>query len=165
MVIVIMGVSGAGKTTVGSRLAAKLHWTFRDGDEFHPPTNVAKMASGTPLTDDDRWPWLEAIHAYLSQTLDSGESAIVACSALKEEYRRRLSDGLPGVRFVHLSGTPELLAQRVAARKDHFMPPGLLGSQLAILEAPSDALVVDIAQSPDELTEEIIRRLEIWRSF
>jgi len=161
MVIVIMGVSGAGKTTVGSLLARRLHWTFRDGDEFHPAANVAKMASGIPLTDADRWPWLQAIHTYLSKTLDNGDSAVVACSALKEEYRRRLSNGLSGVRFVHLSGTPELLAQRVAARKDHFMPPGLLGSQLAILEAPSDALVVDIGQSPEELAEEIIRRLEI----
>ena len=148
MVIVIMGVSGAGKTTVGSLLASKLNWTFRDGDEFHPAANVAKMASGTPLTDDDRWPWLQAIHDHLSKTLASASSAVVACSALKAEYRRRLAEGLPGVRFVHLSGTPELLAQRVAGRRDHFMPPGLLGSQLAILEAPSDALVVDIAQSP-----------------
>jgi gluconokinase len=163
MVIVIMGVSGAGKTTVGSLLASKLHWSFRDGDEFHPAANVAKMASGSPLTDDDRWPWLQAIHAYLSKTLAGGSSAVVACSALKAEYRRRLADGLPVVRFVHLSGTPELLAQRVEGRRDHFMPPGLLGSQLAILEAPSDALVVDIAQSPEALTEEIIRRLEIVR--
>ncbi len=165
MVIVIMGVSGAGKTTVGSRLAAKLNWTFRDGDEFHPPANVSKMASGTPLTDEDRWPWLEAIHAYLVATLEGGGAAVVACSALKEEYRRRLSNGVAGVRFVHLSGTPELLAQRMAARKDHFMPPGLLGSQLATLEAPSDALVVNISLSPDQLVDEIIRRLEIPHGF
>ena len=156
-----MGVSGAGKTTVGTLLARRLNWVFRDGDEFHPPANVEKMKSGKPLTDSDRWPWLTAIHEFVGGIIEKDQSAVIACSALKEEYRHRLRGGLPGISFLHLVGSPELLAQRMAARQDHFMPPTLLASQLATLEPPSDAIVADIALSPAEIVDQIIQRLKI----
>lgn len=159
MVVIIMGVSGSGKSTVGSLLSQRLGWEFRDGDEFHPPANVDKMKAGTPLNDQDRWPWLKAIHDYLAKINQAGRSCVVACSALKQEYRQQLAGSIHPIRFVHLHGTPDLLALRLAGRPGHFMPPSLLASQLATLEYPTDAISLDIALSPTELVDLIIRQI------
>ena len=156
-----MGVSGCGKSTVGGQLARQLRWEFRDGDDFHSAANVAKMQSGTPLHDADRWPWLQAIRRYMDETEAAGHSAVIACSALREVYREVLGRTLPWVKFVHLTGARELLAERMRARPGHYMPPALLDSQLATLEIPLDAVTVDIAQPPQALVAEIIRRLDL----
>jgi len=161
MVILIMGVAGSGKTTVGRALATALGWDFRDADEFHPPANIAKMAAGQPLTDADRAPWLAAIRAYLDERLALGENAIVTCSALKEAYRAALISDPARVRLVHLTGDPALLAARLAGRRDHFMKPTMLASQLAALESPRDALTVDIADPPDAIVAQIRRALSV----
>ena len=145
MVIVIMGVTGSGKTTVGERLAADLGWEFLDADDFHPAANKAKMHAGIPLTDDDRWPWLGAVHDALARALAERRGAVLACSALKSSYRDALSNGLSSVRFVLLDGDRALLQARLANRPGHFMNPALLDSQIETLERPADALVVDIA--------------------
>lgn len=150
MVIVVMGVTGAGKTTVGQRLAKTLGWLFHDADDFHPPANKAKMNAGIALTDDDRWPWLRALRAVIEQALADGVPAVVTCSALKRTYREVLSGGLAGVRYVHLTGDRQVLAARLASRRGHFMNPALLESQIATLEAPADALDVDVALNPSE---------------
>lgn len=155
MVVIVMGVSGSGKTTVGRLLAGQLGWTFHDGDDFHPPANVTKMRSGTPLNDDDRRPWLLAIQAFMRKCHTDGQSAVIACSALKDRYREVLLRAEPWVRFVHLRGSRELIAQRMQARAGHFMPPTLLDSQLATLEPPADCLAVDIAAEPKALVEEV----------
>jgi gluconokinase len=161
-VLVVMGVSGSGKTTIASALARREGWTLLEGDSFHPAANVAKMASGTPLTDEDRWPWLRAIAAEIDGTIAQGESAVVACSALKRAYRDILIDGRKGVFLVYLRGSKDLIRQRMAQRKDHFMPPALLDSQLATLEEPAPdehAIVVDIGPPPDEIVADIERQL------
>lgn len=156
MVVVIMGVSGSGKSTVGKLLAERVGWAFRDGDEFHPEANVAKMRSGTPLNDDDRRPWLLAIQKFMRQCHADGQSTVVACSALKATYRDLLLRGEPWVRFAHLRGNRELLVGRMSARSGHFMPTTLLDSQLATLESPTDALILDISFSPEQLVGQII---------
>ena len=158
MVIVVMGVSGSGKSTVGRMLAARLGWTFRDGDEFHPETNVAKMQAGTPLNDEDRRPWLLAIQQFMRAEQSAGRSAVIACSALKESYRDLLLRGEPWVRFVHLTGPREMIEQRMRARAGHFMPVALLDSQLATLETPGDAWAEDLRQTPEEIVERIAAR-------
>jgi len=150
-----MGVSGAGKSTVGQALAARLGLPFLDADEFHPPENVAKMASGTPLTDADRWPWLDA----LNRRLRSMPEAVLACSALKEDYRRRLAQELADCRFVHLRGSIEVIRVRVAARQHRYMPASLLESQFATLEPPRDAIEVDVSASVPDCVEAITARL------
>ncbi|MFC0114202.1 gluconokinase [Kibdelosporangium aridum] len=157
MVIVVMGVSGAGKTTVGLELAKRQGVDYAEADEFHPPENIAKMSSGTPLTDDDRWPWLRAIAAWISGHQQTG--GVVTSSALKRKYRDVLRTG-GNVFFVHLDGTRELIAERLAARKGHFMPPALLDSQIADLEPlqPDErGVVLDIDAEPDELVEAAVR--------
>jgi len=144
--VCVMGVSAAGKSTVGTALALTLGVPFVDADDLHSDANRAKMAAGIPLTDDDRWPWLDAVGARLRDERDSG--LVVACSALRRAYRDRIREAAPGVVFVHLTGTPELLAARAGARTDHFMPPALLVSQLATLEPLEDdeaGLVADVA--------------------
>lgn len=141
-----MGVTGSGKTTIGERLAADLGWRFHDADDFHSPANKAKMHAGIPLTDDDRWPWLDAIHGALERDLADHVSAVVACSALREAYRQRLASGLPDVRIVLLDGDAALLASRLSHRTDHFMNPALLQSQIDTLERPADAVVIDLAK-------------------
>jgi gluconokinase len=150
MVIIVMGVTGAGKTTVGERLAETLGWRFHDADDFHPAANKAKMHAGVPLTDEDRWPWLRALRAVIEKALADNAGAVVTCSALKLAYRDVLAGGLPHVRYVHLTGDPSVLAARLAGRQGHFMNPALLESQIATLEMPADAIRVDVALTPDE---------------
>jgi gluconokinase len=150
MVIIVMGVTGSGKTTVGRQLAKSLGWRFHDADDFHPVANKAKMHAGIPLTDEDRWPWLRALRAVIEQALEDNVGAVVTCSALKRAYRDVLSGGLSQVRYVHLTGEARVLAARLAGRSDHFMNPALLDSQIATLEAPVDAVEVDVALTPDQ---------------
>ena len=143
MIVLMMGVCGCGKTTTGEALAAALTWPFFDADDFHPPANVAKMASGQPLDDDDRWPWLDRIADEMRGILARGAHAVFACSALKQAYRDRLLRA-GDVRIVYLKGDEALIASRLAGRQHRYMPPTLLASQLATLEEPRDALPIDI---------------------
>src|SRR5213078_3447277 len=145
MIVVVMGVSGAGKTTVGSALAARLGWAFLDADEFHPPENVAKMAAAIPLTDTDRWPWLDRLNSELRAIESRGGDAVLACSALKETYRSRLMKDIAQSRLVHLRGSIEFIRARMAARKHKYMPAALLESQFETLEPPAGALEIDAA--------------------
>jgi gluconokinase len=155
MVIILMGVAGAGKTTVGKRLAAALGWRFLEGDDFHPQRNVAKMAAGVPLTDEDRQPWLEQLRGLIAQALERGEDVVLACSALRRSYRQRLAVDPARMRWVYLTAPAEVLARRLGERKGHFMPAGLLDSQLATLEPPEDALVLDVTPGVDEVVSRI----------
>lgn len=158
MIVVLMGVSGSGKTTTGEALARALGWPFRDADDFHPPQNVAKMKAGTPLTDDDRWPWLDRIVDEVRRMTKEGGDVVVACSALKQSYRDRLAQA-GDVRFVHLRGDAPTIAARLAARRHHYMPATLLESQFAALEPPTDAIDIDITTSVDAQVRAIIRAL------
>jgi len=150
MIIVLMGVSGAGKTVVGQLLAEELGWSFYDADDFHPRSNIEKMTRREALSDEDRRPWLEALRALITQTLASGDNAILACSALKSEYREYLLVD-PQVRLVYLKGSFSLIQQRLDDRRGHFMTAALLQSQFDALEEPSNAIVVDVSASPQEL--------------
>jgi gluconokinase len=153
--LIVMGVSGSGKTTVASKLAERLRWTFEDGDRFHPKSNVEKMSAGQPLTDEDRWPWLNAIADEIERVCRAGEHAVIACSALKRTYRNVLLRGRDDVRIVFLNGTQQLIAQRLSLRKGHFMPPGLLDSQFRTLEPPGlDENAIDV--SIDATVEAIV---------
>jgi gluconokinase len=154
-VIVIMGVAGSGKTTVGELLAHELAWRFNDADGFHPPANVSKMSAGIPLTDTDRLPWLQAIRRHIDECLTRGEGAVVTCSALKETYRKILVGDEDRVKLVYLQGSRELLWARISARKHHFMKPAMLDSQLATLEEPTNALTLNIAPEPPVLVAAI----------
>lgn len=156
-VIVLMGVAGSGKTTVGLKLAAALGWSFRDADEFHSAANVAKMSAGQPLDDRDRAPWLGAIHAQIERWLARGESGVVTCSALREAYREVLTGGAAQVRLILLHGGYDLILERLRHRQGHFMKPDLLRSQFETLEMPRNALLVDVAQPPDAMVAEIRR--------
>ena len=146
MIIVVMGVSGSGKSTVGEALARSLGWPFLDADDFHPQSNVDKMARGTPLTDDDRWPWLDRIAGELARILARGDHAVLACSALKKSYRERLARA-GDVRFVHLAGDFDTIAARIANRKHKYMPPELLQSQFDTLEPPAEGVEIDVRHS------------------
>jgi gluconokinase len=159
MIVIIMGVSGVGKTTVGEMLAARTGWAFHDADRFHSAVNIEKMRNGIPLTDEDRWPWLDRLNQVLHTADRNGESAILACSALKQRYRDRLGQGLSRVQWVHLAGSFELIKARLDQRKGHYMTAQLLESQFAALETPLDALVLDVALSPEALTEAIVHRV------
>jgi gluconokinase len=161
-VLVVMGVSGTGKSTVAGLLAGRLGWELAEGDDLHPPENVAKMASGQPLADEDRWPWLDMVAAWITDRVRSGKTGVITCSALRRRYRDRLRG--TGVLFVHLHGDKELIAARMAARLDHFMPPGLLDSQFEALERiepDENAIVLNLSanKTPQEEADEIIRHL------
>lgn len=160
--LVVMGVSGSGKSTVADQLASRLAWTYEDGDRFHPASNVAKMHAGHPLTDEDRWPWLKAIAGEIDRVCMAGEHAVIACSALKRAYRDVLVHGRSDVRIVFLKGTQPLIADRLARRKGHFMPPGLLDSQFSTLEPPDaseDPVTVSIDASVETIVDDIVSQL------
>jgi gluconokinase len=160
MVILLMGTTGAGKTTAGQRLAARLHWTFLDADDFHPPANIEKMQHGIPLTDADRWPWLEKIHTELLRLSQSGKNVVLACSALKQSYRDRLSAALD-MRIVYLRGTYEVMRHHIESRHGHFAGEAILAGQFADLEEPQNALVLDVSHAPEQLVTEIIGNLHL----
>ncbi|MGC9377090.1 gluconokinase [Streptomyces sp. MH13] len=160
-VVVVMGVAGTGKTTIGPLLAARLGVPYAEGDDFHPPANIAKMTAGTPLTDEDRWPWLDAIGGWAHGR--AGLGGVVSSSALKRSYRDRLRAAAPGVVFVHLSGSRELIEDRMSHRQGHFMPTALLDSQFATLQPlePDEAgVAVDVAGTPEEITERAANALK-----
>jgi gluconokinase len=161
-VVVVMGVSGCGKSTVGALLAERLDCPFYDGDDYHPPENVAKMASGQPLNDDDRAPWLDCLNSLIRDHVVRGESAVVACSALKRRYRDRLRAGNAGLHFVFLQGDFDLIWRRMTARPDHYMKAGMLQSQFDALEAPADdeALTVSIEEGADQIVGRIMEALK-----
>jgi len=160
MIVVVMGVTGAGKTTVGRLLAERLGAAFADADDYHPPENVAKMRAGIALDDADRAPWLARLNGLLGDSAAKDESLILACSALKRAYRERLAAGIPGIRFVFLDGSKDLLARRLAGRTGHYMNPGLLDSQLATLERPDDAIVLSIDASPEAIAAHALAALD-----
>jgi gluconokinase len=161
MIVVLMGVSGSGKTTVGRELARQLGWHFLDADDYHPAANIAKMHAGIPLTDEDRKPWLKALADRIDEARARGENVALACSVLKHEYQEYLRHDLDEVQYVYLKGSPELIRRRLEARKDHFMPATLLTSQFEALEPPEHAIEVDIAPGPEEIAAEIRRKLRL----
>jgi gluconokinase len=163
-VMVVMGVSGSGKSTIGALLARRLHWEFEDADWLHPAANVDKMHSGIPLTDEDRWPWLEAVAAWIDKMRSAGGRAVVACSALKRRYRDVLVGDRADVRLVYLKGDETLIARRIATRHEHFMPRSLLHSQFEALEEPGPdeaPIIVSIAPEPREIVAGILSALNI----
>ncbi len=161
-IAIVMGVSGSGKTTVAAGLAQQEGWILLEGDSFHPPANVAKMHAGTPLTDEDRWPWLRAIAAEADELRQAGQSAAVACSALKRAYRDVLLGNRPDTVLVYLRGSKSLIADRIKARRGHFMPPALLDSQFATLEEPGpdeNPVIVDVGGTPEAEIADAVRQL------
>ena len=155
MILVVMGVSGVGKTTIGQLLSQRLGWPLLDADDFHPPGNIEKMRTGIPHTDEDRWPWLDRLNGLLWEKDSNGESALLACSALKQRYRDRLAAGIKDLRWVYLKGSFELIESRLKARKGHYMKAGLLESQFATLEEPVDAITADIAAGPEAIADAV----------
>jgi gluconokinase len=158
MIVVVMGVSGSGKTTIGTRVAEVLQCHFLEGDSLHPAANVEKMSHGIPLTDADRAPWLAAIRAHILAAIEHGQCLVVACSALKQQYRDFLSRGT-NITWVYLKGTEELITSRIQHRREHYMKAGMLPSQFADLEEPRDALVVDISLPPDIILQQLLPQL------
>ena len=161
MAIVLMGVSGCGKTRIGEALTQTMGWPFYDGDDYHPKANIDKMSQGMPLNDDDRQPWLEELHKIIREHLDRGIDVIVSCSALKEKYRETLRGDLDNVRFVHLAGRAEVIYERLQHRNGHFMKAEMLQSQFADLEIPQDALSVSIDQPVNKVVAEIVEKLNL----
>jgi gluconokinase len=162
--LIVMGVSGSGKSTIAGKLAERLHWTCEDGDRFHPKSNVEKMSAGHPLTDEDRLPWLQAIADEVDRVCSDGEHAVIACSALKRAYRKILVHDRDDVRIVYLKGGRDLIAKRLELRKGHFMPPGLLDSQFNTLEPPGSSenpIVVDIDASVEAIVDHIVAKLKL----
>ena len=160
--VVVMGISGSGKTTIATRLAEQLGWTFAEADDFHPAANIEKMTSGTPLTDQDRWPWLESMREWMTAQARSSSSTVVTCSALRRSYRDVLTQAEGRVRFVHLLGDAYLILERMKTRSGHFMPQSLLPSQLSTLEPlePDEQGVrIENTGTPDEVTADIINKL------
>ena len=166
--VIVMGVSGSGKTTLATGIAARMGWEFREGDELHPPANVAKMSRGEALTDEDRWPWLEAIGHWLDERAARGESAVVTCSALRRPYRDLLREGRPGVVFCHVTASADRIRRRMEERRGHYMPASLLPSQLATLEplGPDEPGVSISAEGePDAVVDQALRALglaDVW---
>nr|WP_240759696.1 gluconokinase [Phytoactinopolyspora endophytica] len=162
--IVVMGVSGSGKTTVAKLLARRLAWPYAEGDDFHPESNVQKMAAGKPLEDEDRWPWLRAVADWMSAQADDGRSTVVTCSALRRAYRDSLREARGQVRFAHLSGEFDVIGERVAYRGGHFMPASLLTSQFETLEGLGDdeeGTVVDVNRAPEDIADAVIAGLDL----
>ena len=159
MFVIVMGVSGCGKTTVGKLLAKKMGCPFYDGDDFHPAANIAKMSQGIPLNDDDRAGWLSALADLIRATLQKGESGVLACSALKQKYRDKLRVDDQQVKFVYLKGSYDLIKARMEARPGHYMKPGMLDSQFAALEEPADAVTLTIENSPKKIVEQALKLL------
>ena len=155
---ILMGVSGCGKTAVGKLLANQLGWDFYDADDFHPPANVVKMAGGIPLDDSDRAPWLDSLRELILALLKADRSAVLACSALKENYRERLMKDNEGVQLVYLKGSYDLIWSRMSARQDHYMKPHMLQSQFATLEEPTNALTIDISMSLEDIVKNILQK-------
>ena len=163
MIVIVMGVSGCGKSSVGQAIATQTGWPFIEGDDLHSNANRAKMASGTPLNDDDRWPWLDALADAARAIGANGGSVVIACSALKKVYRERLARAGNMVKFIHLSGDSATILKRMQARPDHYMPPGLLDSQLATLEQPvntENTHTIDIAMSVEEIANQVVNALD-----
>ncbi len=158
MIVVVMGVTGSGKTTVGSLLARRLSWEFADADDFHSAANKEKIRHGVPLTDADRSPWIAALHDAIAKWVAGNRNVVLACSALKQSYRQQLWTG-PEAKFVYLKGSYELIDQRLHHRKGHFADEHILASQFATLEEPSDAVTVDIGRPPEEIVANVCRRL------
>jgi gluconokinase len=161
-VLIVMGVSGSGKSTISTLLAMRLHWEFEDGDWFHPAANIDKMHSGIPLTDEDRWPWLAAIAEWIDKTRASGGHGVIACSALRRRYRDVLIGAREDVRLVYLKGDEAMIARRFATRHEHFMPASLLHSQFEALEEPGpdeDPITVSIEPAPREIVSRIVSAL------
>lgn len=161
-VLVVMGVSGSGKTTVAALLSGRLGWAFEDGDDLHPAANIEKMHAGIPLTDDDRWPWLQAIAAWIDKRRVAGEHGVVTCSALRRVYRDLLLRGRPDVRLVYLKGDKALISRRQAARQGHFMPTSLMDSQFATLEEPGAdeaPIIVSVEGRPQEIVDAVLQAL------
>ncbi len=161
MIVVLMGVSGVGKTVVGERLAKRLGWCFVDADDLHPPNNVRKMTDGVALTDDDRLPWLDSVRHVIAEHAGSGRSAVVACSALKARYREVLLAGQDDATVVYLRGAPTVIERRLHGRRGHFFDPGLLASQLETLEEPTDGLVVDVDAELEAVVEAVVKGLGV----
>jgi carbohydrate kinase (thermoresistant glucokinase family) len=159
MIVLVMGVAGVGKTTIGEALARALGWRFIDADDYHPPANVAKMKAGIPLEDADRWPWLDVVNQKLREIEQLRGDAVLACSALKESYRRRLAQGIADFTIVYLYGSVELIRSRMESRSHRFMPAALLESQFAALEPPPRAIAIDVAATPQQCVAAILRRL------
>lgn len=162
LALVLMGVSGCGKTSVGQALSQSLGWPFFDGDDFHPPANVAKMAAGLPLNDNDRAPWLANLHDLIARHQAERQPMLLACSALKEKYRQQLAGGNPGTVFVYLKGDFELIFGRMQARQGHYMKAEMLRSQFEALEEPIEALTIDIRLTLDEMIGEILEQTKRW---
>jgi gluconokinase len=161
VIVILMGVSGSGKTTVGRHLAEKLHWQLLDADDFHPPANIEKMSRGIPLEDSDRWPWLDRLNEMVRAAEARGENVLLACSALKARYRDRLARDCKDVKLVYLKGDFDLIESRLMARKGHYMKAGLLKSQFAALEEPEGALVMDIGDEPERIAARLLKALNL----
>ncbi len=163
MVVVLMGVSGSGKTVVGTRVAAELRWPFADADDYHSAANIEKMRNGIPLTDEDRAPWLQALREVIAEWIAAGKNAVLACSALKDSYRQTLKVS-PEVHFVYLKASPAILRHRLRSRVGHYMNESLLQSQLATLEVPRDAVVVDVSGTVKESVRQVFDKLGLKNS-
>lgn len=161
MMVVLMGVSGVGKTTIGQILAERTGWRLYDADEFHSAASIEKMRNGIALEDADRWPWLDRMHAMLVEKQGRGESVLLACSALKQKYRERLAKDCPDLHWVYLKGAFELIRSRLEARKNHYMKAGLLESQFAALEEPQDAIVAEVGPEPEVIADFVLRQLQV----
>lgn len=160
-IIILMGVSGSGKTTIGKKLAAKLGWNFYDADDFHPQTNLEKMSQGIPLTDEDRWPWLDRLRSLILELIERDQPAVLACSALKASYRERLLRDTRRTALVYLRGDYRLIKRRMEAREDHYFEADMLRSQFEALEEPREALVIDIDSRPRAIVRDILERLSL----